>query len=384
MHAGLNVNRGMKICLRLRYPGDRNQFLPIENVVDTMLHELSHIVHGPHNQQFHALWDQLRDECQGLMMKGYTGEGFLSEGRRLGGARMPDREARRLAREAAEKRRSQPFGTASGQRLGGAAARPGQNIRQVIASAAQRRNAVLQGCGTERFNDLQIREIADTATRNGFRTQAEEDEANEIAIAQAMWELVQDDERVKYGQSYIPPSAEHPEGNGGGSLLSQQADVSASSNAALQSRANVAIVNKVDQQADMDLTSPLPSEPSAFWICGVCTLHNPQQYLCCEACGSERGQNKRQKGIDNARDSAGKSNINKPAPGRTPPTTIDLTESPPRKKRANASEKENRKEAVKSSIPPPPAVWTCTFCGEVMERQWWTCSMCGKMKDSSK
>lgn len=36
---GLNVNHGQKICLRLRQPYDETQFLPIEQVVDTMLHE---------------------------------------------------------------------------------------------------------------------------------------------------------------------------------------------------------------------------------------------------------------------------------------------------------------------------------------------------------
>jgi hypothetical protein len=36
---GLNVNAGQKVCLRLRYPSDERQFLPIEQVVDTMLHE---------------------------------------------------------------------------------------------------------------------------------------------------------------------------------------------------------------------------------------------------------------------------------------------------------------------------------------------------------
>jgi hypothetical protein len=36
---GLNVNAGAKICLRLRYPSDQNQFLPLNEVVDTMLHE---------------------------------------------------------------------------------------------------------------------------------------------------------------------------------------------------------------------------------------------------------------------------------------------------------------------------------------------------------
>ena len=36
---GLNTNRGQKIHLRLRYPHDDKQFLPLESVVDTMLHE---------------------------------------------------------------------------------------------------------------------------------------------------------------------------------------------------------------------------------------------------------------------------------------------------------------------------------------------------------
>ena len=36
---GLNVNKGQRICLRLRHPGDERQFLPLEQVTDTMLHE---------------------------------------------------------------------------------------------------------------------------------------------------------------------------------------------------------------------------------------------------------------------------------------------------------------------------------------------------------
>jgi hypothetical protein len=29
--------------------------------------------------------------------------------------------------------------------------------------------------------------------------------------------------------------------------------------------------------------------PRRGWSCGVCTLHNPAAFLCCEACGSEKG-----------------------------------------------------------------------------------------------
>ena len=36
---GLNINKGEKICLRLRHAGDERQFMPLEQVTDTMLHE---------------------------------------------------------------------------------------------------------------------------------------------------------------------------------------------------------------------------------------------------------------------------------------------------------------------------------------------------------
>ncbi|KAG5929476.1 hypothetical protein E4U42_005740 [Claviceps africana] len=377
---GLNVNRGMKICLRLRYPGDKNQFLPTENVVDTMLHELAHIVHGPHNQQFHALWDQLRDECQGLMMKGYTGEGFLGQGHRLGGARMPDREIRRVAREAAEKRRGQSaLAMGSGQRLGGAAPRPGQDIRQTIVSAVERRNAVLRGCGSGRYNDREIHEIADTATRNGFRTQAEEDEANEAAIAQALWELVQEDEKRKHGQSYVRPSAENPQGTSGGSVTPGRSAVASSARA---SGSN----NRPAGAAAAEGIVKTGQEPS-IWVCETCTLHNPIQYLCCDACGTERSLSKRPRPSDQSRES-GKL-VGKPDTKLDATTTIDLTsESPPRKKRegvkGKADEAKSQLLLTGPSSVSAPLVWLCSFCGTAMERQWWTCSMCGKMKDNSK
>ena len=100
---GLNNNRGYKICVRLRYHNNPDLYLPIEQVIDTMLHELSHNVWGEHDANFHRLWDELRDELETLIRKGYTGEGFLSEGKRLGGGPAPPQhEMRRLARASAE------------------------------------------------------------------------------------------------------------------------------------------------------------------------------------------------------------------------------------------------------------------------------------------
>jgi hypothetical protein len=36
---GLNVNSGQQILIRLRYPSNRRSFLPLEQALDTMLHE---------------------------------------------------------------------------------------------------------------------------------------------------------------------------------------------------------------------------------------------------------------------------------------------------------------------------------------------------------
>uniref|UniRef100_A0A803MWI8 Uncharacterized protein n=1 Tax=Chenopodium quinoa TaxID=63459 RepID=A0A803MWI8_CHEQI len=84
---GLNVNRGVEVKLRLRRPGRELEFYSFHEVLDTMLHELCHNAHGPHNASFYQLWDQLRKECEELMSKGIsgTGEGFDLPGKRLGG-----------------------------------------------------------------------------------------------------------------------------------------------------------------------------------------------------------------------------------------------------------------------------------------------------------
>ncbi|KAK4550065.1 hypothetical protein LTR36_003032 [Oleoguttula mirabilis] len=208
---GLNVNKGYKICVRLRYHNHPDLFLPVEQVVDTMLHELSHNVWGDHDSNFHQLWDELRDEHETLVRKGYTGEGFLSEGQRLGGGRhgVPaPHEMRRLAKASAEKRQTQgTLGKGSGQRLGGAPIHlSGGDVRSVIADQVTRRTAMNKGgCASGRGDATKL---ADQSANNTFKTKAEEDDANDRAIAQALFELMEQEEERKLTNgtfSAVPP-----------------------------------------------------------------------------------------------------------------------------------------------------------------------------------
>lgn len=197
---GLNINRGYKICIRLRYHNNPDLFLPLEQVVDTMLHELSHNVWGDHDSNFHRLWDELRDEHETLVRKGYTGEGFLSEGQRLGGGGRhgipPPHEMRRLARSSAEKRKAQgTLSKGSGQRLGGTPLHlHGGDMRSIIAEQATMRNTINKGCASGRQDAVKL---SDQAASNTFRTKGEEDDANDRAIAQALFELMEEEEERK-------------------------------------------------------------------------------------------------------------------------------------------------------------------------------------------
>ena len=162
----------------------------MEQVTDTLLHELSHIVHGPHDHKFNNLWNELRDEHQSLLAKGYTGEGFLSSGHRLGGKRIPLDEMRRQARIAAEKCKASTNPTSGGHRLGGNQNTRGVDMRQIRADAATRRNSITKGCAS---GSDQAGKLNHQAERGGFRTKAEEDDANDVAIAQALQELMEEE-----------------------------------------------------------------------------------------------------------------------------------------------------------------------------------------------
>ena len=262
-------------------------------------------------------------------------------------------EARRQARAAAEKRRILTAG--SGQKLGGVGIRRGEDVRKKIADAAQRRITVTQGCasGTDRG-----RGIVEETNKNGFRTKAENHDENDEAIILAYIDLIEEEEKEKYGDAYLPTSSENPAG-------SQGAPPRASNSSRSTHTPPVRTTTKPTPTV-VDLTSAASSSDGS-WTCNICTLVNPSTYLCCDACSTERP---------------------------TPPSSPNLLPSSrqeqvlPKKTNPLTNKKsaiENLKiiEKAAASKPQKPLGWLCHSCGNWMESEWWTCAACGSMKLTS-
>ena len=93
-------------------------------------------MHGPHDDKFYKYLAGLQDEYDALQRSGYAGEGFFSEGKRLGtnvSHNLPPHMARMKALEAAEKRTQTSRVLGSGGRLGGSGRDAGLSPRELAA-----------------------------------------------------------------------------------------------------------------------------------------------------------------------------------------------------------------------------------------------------------
>lgn len=143
---GLNVNHGQKIYLRLRPHGNDFWFLPMEDLMGTMIHELTHNLIGPHDVRFYKKMDELADKLNELKLDAVK---FGGEGVRLGG-RPVDVKRTRLR---------------SSNRLGGVKAKG--NLPDLVREAAIKRYEDAKWChGGEkgdlpREGDLDIVEVSE-------------------------------------------------------------------------------------------------------------------------------------------------------------------------------------------------------------------------------
>ncbi|CAH1756640.1 4016_t:CDS:2 [Entrophospora sp. SA101] len=147
---GLNIDRGKKICIRLRPHYDQTRFFDFNDLIGTMLHELSHIECAPHDAKFYKLLDLLHDEYDELLVKGHTGDWFFGNHYRLGQSNnVPLASAGLKSLETIEKKqqleRIMPKG---GIRLGGTAhTNYNLPIRELTAMAIEQRLKDIVWCG---------------------------------------------------------------------------------------------------------------------------------------------------------------------------------------------------------------------------------------------
>ncbi|KAI5950191.1 hypothetical protein CANMA_005381 [Candida margitis] len=97
---GLNVNKGQKIMLRLRYHHNERSFLPMSDIIGTFLHELTHNIHGKHDKDFYDYLSKLEKRFD-EMRYGNVRSNYRCEENRLGLGRLQagvvDVRAKRIA-----------------------------------------------------------------------------------------------------------------------------------------------------------------------------------------------------------------------------------------------------------------------------------------------
>ncbi|WVQ72805.1 hypothetical protein IAR50_002365 [Cryptococcus sp. DSM 104548] len=155
---GINTNRGQRINLRLRPPGAEDTFYEYDQLVLVMLHELTHIVHGPHAAPFYKLLKELEDEFYALKTRGYSGDGFHSDGHHLGAVRRNEYDGRKKGLAAAEERLGRARVLGKGGKLGGSGS-GGKSMKELVVEAAERRLKDDKVCKTEEHSDEVEKEI---------------------------------------------------------------------------------------------------------------------------------------------------------------------------------------------------------------------------------
>lgn len=330
----------------------------------------------------------------------------MGKGQQVGGRRIPVDEVRRQARNAAEQRSKISKVQAPGKRLGGKPLQAGRgSIRETIARAALSRTKVETSCGTgTKAGDKAAKRAAEDSKRNGFRTNAEMDDANSVAIAQAMQELMELDEERDIDTSTETPASEGLIWSAEHGLQAAPPKASASAPSATNPYGSQKVNRRIGDQSSHGSTQtrssassgvnkkPLPplvapqinprgrpvsrvvleaeakkrqfqslkpastiksedlmrstSQPiqtplsQEAWACLECTLVNESNMTSCEVCES-------------------------PRPGFS-----------------KAASRSSPMAGYQVSATSGPLGWLCS-CGTFMEDQWWTCSQCSKLRPSS-
>jgi len=363
---------------------------------------ITHNHHGPHNDTFYAHLKTLEESYSALRRGGYDGEGFYSEGKRLG-AGIPKNplmsEARQRALAAAERRRDIYSG--SGQRLGGGKdpLPGGLGIREKIAAATERRIRDSQTCGagSGAGDRGAMEEEAERTIRAGTVTVGEEQEEeqkaeqevivldeedpeNEAAIINAAIELIQQGEREEAEQKLLWEErgdivwiVDDDDGPIQVELPPTAATTTAPPPPSPRIPAPIIIPSSSPPLQPVEPQDLPPSyEQATTWACDLCTLVNPSILPRCEACSFERPDD-----IDLATS--------------PPPTPLSpIYQNPPLSQAVIAGKEKERGRPKVRFVDMPLMVpeksgeaaagWSCVGCGAGNGEGWWGCGGCGMVR----
>ncbi|KAK9897640.1 WLM-domain-containing protein [Cystobasidium minutum MCA 4210] len=274
---GMNRNHGETILIRLRPADDKSSFLPLEeSLVGTLLHEFTHNVHGPHHKQFYEFLDKLQDEYDVLRTSGYTGEGFLSQGRRAGTTHdLPSHLAKQKALQNAQKREQiyNIMGPAGGSKLGTGKPASNKTPKQMAAEAAERRARDDKACGHgEAVPDDQVEEEVKKAAEQSTTLEADSKRKAPLSTI-SKDETSSSDSEIEIIEPATPSS-------------SKAVRAPASSSAHPPAKRA-----KISQDRSLSSSNTLNPQPPTSWICSTCTFENDKMLaLACDMCGAERYQ----------------------------------------------------------------------------------------------
>ncbi|KAI5953634.1 hypothetical protein KGF54_003006 [Candida jiufengensis] len=185
---GLNVNKGQKILLRLRYHHKEDEFLPMCDIIGTFLHELTHNIHGAHDKKFYDFLGELKDKYDKINYGHNSSSGYRCEENKLGfgmlRARIVDVRARRISQLDKVKFKNETKVLGSSSKV----TKPVRDPRQARLEAAMRRLEDSKRCGVE---DRESSEIPND---------------DELEIIEIIEEEDEYDKKLEQNHSPLPPN----------------------------------------------------------------------------------------------------------------------------------------------------------------------------------